>query len=399
MTGGPFYITIPVNGTLLTTEKIAVDETGEFPSVTLPVCVYTFPPGNTGAFALESSLSAVGSNNTVFQFAIFNPYQKTLAVVERSTEVGKEELVLFLFYGGKAYPVDVSLECLSYVGGENMPPAVDSENTPSAPAADLDSTGGEKNLTGDFTHGGHKFMTDYFAPMINRADSYEPYKIVLGGDSITKGSQGSGYAQDGDVIIGEYRRNPNGYCWANLFKAYIEENYHATVTNNAVEGTYAQWWDARKTDLIPADADLLILTLGTNERIASEKIGLTRSEQIANFYTHVKSIIDYCHAQGTMILLCSSIPSSTSNEELRNEDGSAVYPSHVYDFNGVLSRLASEYDMDWFNLYNAIYYHYLWSGVDYDTMLVDTLHPGDELYTVMYYEYLRGFGLAPSYAP
>ena len=210
------------------------------------------------------------------------------------------------------------------------------------------------------------------------------------------GSQGSGYARDGDVIIDEYRRNPNGYCWAKLFKEYIESSYHATVTNNAVSGIDARWIDQRKETLIPADTDLFILTIGTNERIASEAHGQTREEQIAQFYAHLKSIVDYCHGQGTKILLCSPIPASRANEEQLDDTGTLLYPSHVYDFVGPMQRLASEYDMDWFNLYEAIYYRYL--NADYDSLLVDGLHPGDDLYTIIFYEYLRGFGLAPSYA-
>lgn len=240
-------------------------------------------------------------------------------------------------------------------------------------------------------------INDCFAPMFNRTGT--PFKIVLGGDSITHGVGGTGFSQNGETIIGNYKRNPNGYCWANLFKSYIESNYNATVLNNGTTGTQSYWWDYNKSSLIPSDTDLFILTIGTNNRIKMEnRTGTTHDEQIANYYTQMKSIIDYCTARHIPILLCSSIPASQSNED-KVENGVPVYPSHVYEFNGVLQRLASEYNMEYFNLYDAIYYYVRQNNLNLSTLLPDGLHPNDEMYRIMFYEYLKGFNLAPSYVP
>ena len=37
-------------------------------------------------------------------------------------------------------------------------------------------------------------------------------KIKLLGDSITHGVGGTGYCTNGEVIVDNYARNPNGYC-------------------------------------------------------------------------------------------------------------------------------------------------------------------------------------------
>ncbi|MBQ3100380.1 MAG: hypothetical protein IJC50_05245, partial [Clostridia bacterium] len=50
-------------------------------------------------------------------------------------------------------------------------------------------------------------------------------RIKLLGDSITHGLGGVGFEQDGEPIVEGFARNPNGYCWAKLFKDYMQEKY------------------------------------------------------------------------------------------------------------------------------------------------------------------------------
>ena len=60
--------------------------------------------------------------------------------------------------------------------------------------------------------------------------------IKLLGDSITHGVGGTGFIQNGEHIVTDYSRNPDGYCWANRFASYIAEKYGATVTKEYVKG-------------------------------------------------------------------------------------------------------------------------------------------------------------------
>ena len=57
-------------------------------------------------------------------------------------------------------------------------------------------------------------------------------RIKLLGDSITHGMGGTGFEQNGEVFIEGFARNPNGYCWANNFKKYIEENKNYIYYNS-----------------------------------------------------------------------------------------------------------------------------------------------------------------------
>ena len=47
-------------------------------------------------------------------------------------------------------------------------------------------------------------------------------RIKLLGDSITHGVGGTGFCQDGEPIVQNFARNPNGFCWAKLLKEYLE---------------------------------------------------------------------------------------------------------------------------------------------------------------------------------
>lgn len=239
--------------------------------------------------------------------------------------------------------------------------------------------------------GEHKTVGDMLAPLGNPT---QPFKIVLGGDSITHGVGGTGFAQNGDLVLQTtgrtWNRNPNGYCWAKLFKEYIEANYNATVTNNGCTGSNSTVWSGYKADLVPADADLLILMIGTNDRNGSDTL-TTKAAVLNNYYKNLVSIVSHCKAQGTDVILMSPIPATEANEL---ESGRIV---HCFELNAVVQRVAAEYKLGYVNLYNAMYYYVQDNGLDLGELLGDGLHPTDEMYRLMYYRILRELNLAPHY--
>ena len=228
-----------------------------------------------------------------------------------------------------------------------------------------------------------------------------PFKIVLGGDSITAGQGGTGYSATGSEIATidgtTYRRNDNGYCWANNFKSYIESNYNATVTNNGISGTDSSFWNLNKSVLIPANADLFILMIGANDRHSTDvQNPATLRLKLTRYYNNIYEIIRYCDANNIKIILMSPIPSSHDNEQ----DGTGyVRVAHEFQWNGVLAKLSAFYDMEYINLYNRIYMYALTRGENFESYLVDGLHPNDIGYRVMYYQILDGLGLAPHFDP
>lgn len=342
---------------------VLIDEVNH--TITIPKGFYTYPKGILGVRSVAEDIVLPYEVNSVLRYVKFDLTTSTAEFVERNHVFKTGEVCLLTIYKGGVYPIELAEKRISRTTRAGLSPT------------------------------GHTFMQDMFTPMMEGSGA--SFKIVLGGDSITHGVGGSGFAQNGDVIIGatsksaEFKRNPNGYCWANLFKDYIETNYNATVVNNGCTGTHSAWWDEFKAQVIPPDADLFILTVGTNDRNNTAYTGTTRAEQLANYYTHIKSIVEYCHENGTKVILCSCLPATAANEE---QD---IHLASVFEFNGVLQRVASEFDMDYLNLYNAIFFKLLDKGEELATYLPDGLHPNNEMHRMLFYEYLKGFGLAPSY--
>lgn len=234
-------------------------------------------------------------------------------------------------------------------------------------------------------------MNDFFEGMFNNRDTF---KIVLGGDSIVHGVGGTGWEQKGEEIITynnrTWNRSPDSYCWAKLFKDYIGSNYNATVTNNGCTGTNSYMWNVNKEQLIPADTDLCVLMVGTNDRNVRDDAP-TKDVQLTKYEENLRGIVDYCHSKGIKILLCSPIPASATDEERSDRAASC------FELNGVVQKVCSAYGMPYVNMYNEVFFYAMDNGRDYDSLLADGLHPNDELYRIMFYRLLKATGLAPHY--
>ena len=302
---------------------------------------------------------SVDTASKVLSFVCYNTTDLTAYVVDRKYSFAEDEFCLFGVCNGKVVPVELNPACVEYVG----------------------MAGASRRTTID----------DMLSPMFHAEDTF---KIVLGGDSITHGVGGTGFAQDGELILETafrtWNRNPNGYCWAKLFKEYIEGNYNASVTNNGCTGSYSAVWKDNKAALIPEDTDLFIFTIGTNDR--DVRTGTeTREDALTNFYNNVTEVVEYCHNMGVNIVLASPIPASAANEG----DGKLC---HVYELNGILQKVAAEHNIAYVNLYNEVYYYMMDHGLNLNDYLADGLHPNDAGHKLLFYRYLKLLNLAPSYA-
>ena len=86
-------------------------------------------------------------------------------------------------------------------------------------------------------------------------------KIKLLGDSITHGVGGSGWEQNGDAIVDEFKESPNSYCWANLFRDYMKDKYGAIVRNKACTGTTVDFVMDNFSTLVESDDDIIVCTI------------------------------------------------------------------------------------------------------------------------------------------
>lgn len=277
------------------------------------------------------------------------------------------DVLLCGYYSGYVYPIALSAECIR-VNGTPL------YNHIAAKSESL------------------KTINDCLKGLVN--DGTKPFKIVLGGDSITHGVGGTGWAQDGDEIVTyngrTWNHNTQGYCWAKLFKEYIESNYNATVTNNGCTGSDSSTWNGAKETLIPTDTDLVILTIGTNDRNIKSGVA-TKQDAINKYYNNLVSIVNYCRNNNIEIILVSPIPASISNESTTDR------ACHMCDINSVVQKVAGEFNMEYANMHNEMYYYMMDNGKDLNSYLSDGLHPNDAGYKLMFYRLLKLLNLAPHF--
>lgn len=204
--------------------------------------------------------------------------------------------------------------------------------------------------------------------------------IKLLGDSITMGVGGTGFAKDGEVIVNPgwavWNVNTKGYCWANLFKTQIESNYNCGVKNWGTDGVDSAFIldQINKGNLIEADDELVILMIGTNDRLNYS--GMGSSELL---YQNLCAIVDKVHAMNKEIILMSSIPASDANENSVTEP--KIF--HMPDVDKAVCRAASSKGVEYISLYQQFTSYVTEKGITIDSLLSDGLHPNDAGYKVM----------------
>ena len=119
-------------------------------------------------------------------------------------------------------------------------------------------------------------------------------RIKLLGDSITHGVGGTGFEQNGDVIVEDFRRSPDSWCWANLFRDYMEDQYDCEVINNGCTATDIEFIIKHFDELVDPENDIVICTIGTNNRhlYFSEGDRPTKRAHMEEFYNNIVLLND-----------------------------------------------------------------------------------------------------------
>jgi hypothetical protein len=135
-----------------------------------------------------------------------------------------------------------------------------------------------------------------------------PIRIKLLGDSITHGVGGTGWAMVGEPIVEDFKRSPDSFCWAKLFRDYMKEKYDAEVINNGCTGTTIQFIIEHFETLVSADDDLVICTIGTNNRHRSKELGErpSREEWGKVFYDAVLTLDGMFKAKGKRVIFVAN---------------------------------------------------------------------------------------------
>ena len=222
--------------------------------------------------------------------------------------------------------------------------------------------------------------------------------IKLLGDSITHGVGGTGFAQNGAPIATEFSRNPDGYCWAKQFKDYMEKTYNCTVTNNACTGTKIDFILAHFDTLVDAEDDLIICTIGTNNRHRYYKDfpdGMPAREDVgADFYQKIFRLYDRLKAAGKQVIFVANIPATKENEQ----DGAEYWRVlHMDDINAIYKAAHAKLGFPFISLYDKLSAYCAETNTALEDLLPDGLHPGDRCYDIMFHLLMKEFGLFASF--
>jgi lysophospholipase L1-like esterase len=206
--------------------------------------------------------------------------------------------------------------------------------------------------------------------------------IKLLGDSITHGVGGVGFKQDGEPIAAEFKRNPNGYCWAKSFSEVMSERYGATVINNACTGTTIEFVIENFDTLVDPCDDLVICTIGTNNRHQYKKTGEKRSrvEMTDTFYSNILALDAKFRAISVPVIFIANIPATEANEK----DGADYWRIlHMKDIADLYKLASVECSFALISLYDAMNEYLRRVGKQLEEFLPDGLHPNNAGYDVM----------------
>ena len=227
-------------------------------------------------------------------------------------------------------------------------------------------------------------MNEKSAELFKKIISSETkFKVKLLGDSITHGVGGTGFKQDGQPIVGNFARNPNGYCWAKQFKEYMESKYDCEVNNNACTGTNIEFILKNFDVLVDEDDDIVICTIGTNNRHQYFKNGPkhTKEEHMAEFYANILTLHGKFKDASKKVIFMANIPASDKNEQ----DGAEYWRIfHMNDVRDMYKRASDECGFAFVSLYDLFSAYCADNGVELDSLLGDGLHPNDRGYDVMF---------------
>lgn len=215
--------------------------------------------------------------------------------------------------------------------------------------------------------------------------------VKLLGDSITHGVGGTGFMQNGEPIVAGFSRNPDGYCWAKKFKDYAESHFDCTVTNNGCTGTRIQFVINNFETLVDDEDDIIICTIGTNNRNQYFKDGpkRERDEMLREFYDNILKLYDKFKETGKDVIFVANIPASAENEK----DGPDYWRIlNMNDINDLYMKASVECGFPLISMYSLFIEDCERRGVNFESLLSDGLHPNDEGYDVMFRLLMKEFG-------
>ena len=217
-------------------------------------------------------------------------------------------------------------------------------------------------------------------------------RIKLLGDSITHGMGGTGFAQNGEVFTSGFARNPDGFCWANLFRDELESCYDCKVINNAISGARIELILERFDELVDEEDDIVLCAVGTNNRSYAFASGPkpSKTEYMKRFYEKIITLNDLLRKAGKEAVFCANIPASKSNEQ----DGTDYWRVfHMDDVHDIFLKASYTCGFPLISLFREFSEYCISNGITIDSLLADGLHPNDAGYRVIFSIIMKELGL------
>ena len=235
-------------------------------------------------------------------------------------------------------------------------------------------------------------MKDTYSNFDKNDLCFQGLKIKLLGDSITHGVGGDGFCQNGAPIVGNFARNPDGFCWAKLIKEYLETKYGCQVTNNACTGTTIEFILKNFDALVSDEDDLILCTIGTNNRHQNKSTGQkqNREEFAEAFYRNILNLNERFTERNQKVIFVSNIPASEQNEK---DGGDYWRILHMNDINDIYKRASASAGFPLISMYDAFTDYIKENRIELNSLLADGLHPNDDGYKVMFGLLCRELGI------
>lgn len=235
-------------------------------------------------------------------------------------------------------------------------------------------------------------------------------KIALIGDSITAGQGSTGYVTwtDGtntyrgnapdypdageDYEVGEfiiqtgsifYYEPLSGRGWGQLLKEYVEDKTNCTVANRGCAGMTSNNILNNYSDIVPNDADIIFLMIGTNDRVNNISLESTKA--------NIDTIVNRAYTDGKEVILLSPPPATPAH------DGGASVVYHLEDLDNMLTSYADAKGLTHYSFFKLFEQYLEYTGKNL-TELIEaggSIHPNDDGYNLMYRNMLRSLGLSP----
>lgn len=204
-------------------------------------------------------------------------------------------------------------------------------------------------------------------------------KIVLLGDSIMAGVGSSDYDASGDLVISKtysgnthtIYRNVGGKGWGQRLKAYLESTYPGcSVVNNAWPGVTTWMLSDSMAELVPEDADIAIVQVGTNSR--------TQSDKTTKIIEPMRTIIQYLKNKGI-------VPVIMTNTVLRNQTA----PNDEHNVRQCIMASCREEGVYCYDVLGEMEHYLFDHDMAASEVLADNLHPNDAGHEVIYNLYRK----------